>query len=88
MRSNFAIDGALGKGLVSESKVCGTHGYSPDNPDLLASFFLAGPGVKAGLDLGQIDMRSIAPTLARYLGARLEASELPALDLGAKQLHK
>jgi len=60
----------------------GTHGYSPDNPDLLASFFIAGPGIAPGLNLGQIDIRSIAPTLAYFLGVPFPSAALPALDLG------
>jgi len=31
--------------------------------------------------LNQIDMRSIAPTLARVLGAKLPDAEMPALDV-------
>jgi predicted AlkP superfamily pyrophosphatase or phosphodiesterase len=79
MKSNYAIDGALREPLAAETKVSGTHGYSPDNPDLLASFFISGPGIPSGLNLGQIDMRSVAPTLASYLGTRLETADLPPL---------
>ncbi len=81
MKSNYAIDGALREPLVVETKISGTHGYSPANPDVLASFFMAGPEIRAGLNLGQIDMRSIAPTLARYLKADLPTADLPPLDL-------
>ncbi|HEX4166923.1 MAG TPA: ectonucleotide pyrophosphatase/phosphodiesterase [Bryobacteraceae bacterium] len=85
MKSNFALDAALREPIVAEAKVGGTHGYSPDNPDLLASFFMTGPGIKPGLNLGQIDMRSIAPTLAQYLGARLDGAEGKVLALGASE---
>jgi hypothetical protein len=44
-----------------------------------ASFFAAGPGVPAGRDLGRIDMRDIAPTLAGLLGVRLRDAEGRAL---------
>ena len=81
MQSNFAIDGALRKPLAAETKVSGTHGHSPNNPELLASFFLAGAGVQTGLNLGEIDMRSVAPTLAEYLGVKLETADLPPLKL-------
>ena len=81
MKSNYALDGALREPLVAETKISGAHGYSPANPDLLASFLMAGPGIQAGLNLGEIDMRSIAPTLARYLKAELPTADLPALDL-------
>jgi hypothetical protein len=36
-------------------------------------------------DLGEIDMRSIAPTLASYLGASVKTADLPALAITAKQ---
>src|SRR4029078_8650871 len=68
MKSNFAISAAIRKPLVTEMSPRGTHGYSPDNTELLASFFITGPGIQRGLNLGQIDMRSIAPTLAHSLG--------------------
>jgi predicted AlkP superfamily pyrophosphatase or phosphodiesterase len=82
MKSNFAVDAAVRKPLVAEISPRGTHGYSPDNPDLLASFFIEGAGISRGLNLGQIDMRSIAPTLAHSLGIKFTTATLPPLDLG------
>jgi hypothetical protein len=40
-----------------------------------ASFFLVGPGISAGQNLGRIDMRDIAPTLATLLGIELPTAE-------------
>jgi len=34
-----------------------------------AAFFISGSGIARGRDLGIIDMRQIAPTLAHILGA-------------------
>ena len=53
----------------------GTHGHLPDLPDLRSAFFLVGPGVPAGKNLGLIDMRSIAPTLAHLVGLSLPTAE-------------
>jgi predicted AlkP superfamily pyrophosphatase or phosphodiesterase len=61
--------------LLTKTKAGGTHGELPDLPDLRASFFLVGPGVPAAKDLGVIDMRNIAPTLAHEVGL-----ELPSAD--------
>src|SRR3984885_13483000 len=61
--------------LLTKTKVGGTHGELPDVQDLRAAFFLIGPGVPAGKDLGLIDMRNIAPTLAHEAGL-----ELPTAD--------
>jgi len=85
MQTNFSVINAEGP-LVRTKKAGGTHGFLPSNPELLAAFFIAGPGVRQGLDLGQIDMRSIAPTAAGYLGASLPSADLKALPVfaGAK----
>jgi predicted AlkP superfamily pyrophosphatase or phosphodiesterase len=84
MKSNFAIDASIRKPLVAKISPRGTHGYSPDNPDLLASFLIEGPGIGRGVNLGEIDMRSIAPTLARSLGVKFTTAALPPLDLSGK----
>ena len=59
----------------------GTHGFSPTHPEMFASFFIAGPGIARGRNLGEIDMRSIAPTLAGYLGVEFRSGDLPPLSL-------
>jgi len=65
--------------LVTKGKPGGTHGELPDLPELRASFFLVGPGVPAGKDLGVIDMRDVAPTLAKEVGLSLPSAEGKAL---------
>lgn len=54
--------------LVSPAVQKGTHGHSPTHRELYSTFIIAGPGVPVGRDLGVIDMRTIAPTLAGILG--------------------
>lgn len=61
--------------VVSKIKPGGTHGELPDLPDLRASFFLVGPGVPGGKDLGLIDMRDVAPTLAKEAGLSLPSAD-------------
>jgi predicted AlkP superfamily pyrophosphatase or phosphodiesterase len=65
--------------VVAKVKPGGTHGELPDVPDLHASFFVFGPGVPAGKDLGLIDMRDVAPTLAKQAGLALPSAEGKAL---------
>jgi predicted AlkP superfamily pyrophosphatase or phosphodiesterase len=65
--------------VVSKTKPGGTHGELPDVPDVRASFFLVGPGVTAGKDLGVIDMRDVAPTLAKEAGLSLPSADGKAL---------
>jgi predicted AlkP superfamily pyrophosphatase or phosphodiesterase len=66
---------ALDEPVLSKTKPGGTHGELPDLPDLRASFFLIGPGVPAGRDLGVIDMRDVAPTLAHVVGLSLPSAD-------------
>jgi hypothetical protein len=56
------------------------HGYLPSNPEMRSTFLLIGPGIPANRSLGNIDMRSIAPTLASLLRLQLPAAELPPLN--------
>lgn len=49
----------------------GGHGYTPALAEMRAVFLLAGRGVAAGRDLGLVDMREIAPTVAALLGVAL-----------------
>jgi predicted AlkP superfamily pyrophosphatase or phosphodiesterase len=65
--------------LITPPTNLGMHGYLPENREMRSSFFLVGPHIAAGRDLGEIDMRSIAPTLALLLKANLPAAELPPL---------
>jgi len=70
---------ALTGPVLSSLKAGGTHGQLPDLPDLRAAFFLVGPGVPAGKNLGLIDMRDIAPTLAKEAGLSLPTADGKAL---------
>lgn len=53
----------------------GGHGYLPDMIEMDASFFIVGNEIPAGVCLGRIDMRDIAPTLARLLNIALLSAE-------------
>ena len=82
MKVNFSVEANV-TGQTGPKPVGGTHGFAPSHPELLASFFIAGPGIKPGLDLGLIDMRSIAPTLANCLGVPFTSGDLKALPVCA-----
>lgn len=57
--------------LVQSAEVKGSHGYPPTLPDMVATLVISAPGTP---DLAQrmVDMREIAPMLARILGVTLE----------------
>ena len=58
-----------------------SHGFSPEFPEMRASFFITGPGIAHHRDLGLIDMLQIAPTVAQLLNVRLPAAVQPPLTL-------
>ena len=73
----YGFDGAL----VSAPSNGGMHGYLPEHSEMRSSFFLTGPGVRRGASLGEIDMRSIAPTLAQLLHLQLPDAEMGAVQV-------
>ena len=64
--------------LLADSSYRGMHGYSPDVPEMDAVFVLQGKGIGKG-SFGNIDMRDIAPTLARVMQLKLDQAEGRAL---------
>lgn len=60
--------------ILRSGPVEGTHGYLPETTEMDSVFFLAGPGIPPGVDLGRIDIADIAPTLARLLGVSLDGA--------------
>jgi predicted AlkP superfamily pyrophosphatase or phosphodiesterase len=67
--------------VVEQTVVHGTHGFWPLMPEMHASFFAMGQGLAKGRDLGLIDMRQIAPTVAGIMGVTLPAAKQPRLHI-------
>lgn len=89
-RASFYIDlmpGALAGGfnanvqLVGPAKSRGMHGYFPAAPHMRSTFLIMGKGIAQKRDVGEIDMRAIAPTLAKILGVSLPDAEMAPLSL-------
>lgn len=82
-KGGFALGGALGGDTVQQQpRTTGAHGYLNTHPEMRASFFIVGPGVEPGRNLGRIDIRQVAPTLARQLGVSLPTAIHEPLRLG------
>jgi predicted AlkP superfamily pyrophosphatase or phosphodiesterase len=64
--------------LRATSTYRGMHGYWPDSA-MYATFIINGKDVPLKGDLGIVDMRDIAPTIARLLGTRLASARGKAL---------
>jgi predicted AlkP superfamily pyrophosphatase or phosphodiesterase len=79
LKPGWRTGAALTGPVVMKVKPGGTHGELPDVPDLRATFFVVGPRVPAGKDLGLIDMRDIAPTLAKEVGLLFSGTDGKAL---------
>lgn len=59
----------------------GSHGFSPEYPEMHSSFFAAGQGIAHNRDLGVVDMRQIAPTVARILKVQLPTAKSEPLHV-------
>jgi len=80
MKSGFTIGESLTGNIIIPTPGTGTHGYAPDVPEMQSAFFALGPGIAAHRDVGAIDMRQIAPTIASFLGITLPSAKQPAIN--------
>jgi hypothetical protein len=68
-RIGYEFESRLKGPPVSEPPVNkGMHGYFPDHPEMRATLIIDGPGLARHGSLGEVDMRDVAPTVARLLG--------------------
>ncbi len=82
MKQGFSIGSALSGPMFSDpGDHKGNHGFWPLFPEMHSSFFVMGQGVAKGRDLGMIDMRQIAPTVAQILGVTLPTAKEPKLHI-------
>ena len=59
----------------------GSHGFSPEYPEMRSSFFAVGAGIARNRDLGVVDMRQIAPTVAKILGVAMPTAKSTPLHV-------
>ncbi len=79
-KTGFTGGEALKGEVVNPIPGTGTHGYAPDVPEMRSSFFAIGPGIASHRDVGTIDMRQIAPTVAAFMGINLPDAKQPPID--------
>lgn len=51
-----------------------THGHDPAKPWMKATLIAAGPGIKAGVNLSDVTVRDLAPTIAQLLGLQMPST--------------
>jgi hypothetical protein len=64
---NFGDTAAGDVTFVDKPERKGSHGHNADIHDLHATFVAWGAGIKPGVQLGEIDNKSVAPTIAKLL---------------------
>jgi hypothetical protein len=79
-KPGFCSGRALSGEIVKSTPGTGQHGYAPDRPDVESSFFMVGRGVAVDRDLGVIDMRQIASTIAKILAVPFPSATMKPLD--------
>lgn len=80
--ASFWLDMKIGYGMSANpaaptsgaSANKGTHGWFPTDPEMRATFILNGPGI-AKRKLGEIDMRDIAPSLAKVMQVPMPSAD-------------
>lgn len=85
-KPGYRMGNAMSGPLVEPSNG-GAHGAfstRTERTDMHASFFITGPGIDAGQNLGIVDMRQIAPTLARELEISLPSAKAPSLEFRSR----
>ena len=75
----YAAVHSTGKMVAEISDTRGGHGFSPEYAEMRSAFFIEGRGIAEHRNLGLIDMRQIAPTLAQLMGGALPAARLRPL---------
>jgi predicted AlkP superfamily phosphohydrolase/phosphomutase len=66
--------------LTIPAKSKGMHGYFPAAPEMRSTFMMIGKRIARAKSLGEIDMRAIAPTLAKLMKAPLPTAELKPVE--------
>ncbi|WP_174286864.1 hypothetical protein [Sphingomonas bacterium] len=63
--------------IAQPSTYKGMHGSLPDIAAMRSTLIVAGPGLARHGDLGLVDMRAIAPSVAHVLGVALPDATVP-----------
>lgn len=74
-KPDVSISDVMEDPLEGPTLPVGEHGHLPEHHEMDASLFIVGPGVPRGRDLGRVDLRDVAPTLAGLLGILLPQAE-------------
>ncbi|WP_332646044.1 alkaline phosphatase family protein [Lysinibacillus sp. 54212] len=82
-KEGYAFDDAYNEPIVVDLHARGikyaTHGYSPNKPNYTSALVISGEGIESELQLGEVEVIDIAPTIASILGIDFSACDGRAL---------
>lgn len=84
---DYQLGYAFSGPLVTDAPSTGMHGYLPDNPEMRSSFFVLGANILPHQNVGVVDMRQIAPTVASLLGVALPTSDAAKIPVEHETAH-
>jgi predicted AlkP superfamily pyrophosphatase or phosphodiesterase len=79
----FALADGYRGNYLSASAFAATHGYDPERPEMLAAFLVYGPAI-APSKIEGARLIDVAPTVARWLGFKLDQAEGKALPIALR----
>jgi predicted AlkP superfamily pyrophosphatase or phosphodiesterase len=74
-KPGYYFSGSFESPITQTRRIGGGHGFLPELTEMDSAFFISGPGIQANRNLGRMDMRDIAPTLAGLLKVKLPNAE-------------
>jgi predicted AlkP superfamily pyrophosphatase or phosphodiesterase len=82
LKPGYYTGQAISGNLVTEIPGSrGSHGFSPEYPEMRSSFFAVGAGIARHRDLGVVHMQQIAPTVAGILGVSMPSAKAAPLNV-------
>ncbi len=81
MQPGYYLGGNTSGALMTDYSGHGGHGFAPTDPQMRAALFVAGRGIARHRDLGVIDMRQIAPTVAQLLDVPMPSAKAQPLSV-------
>ena len=82
LQPGYYTGSGINGNLVTEIPTTkGSHGFSPEYPEMRSSFFAVGAWIARHRDLGLVDMRQIAPTVAKILKVQMPTAKATPLHV-------
>ena len=71
--------------VTNSETTVGMHGFLSTNPKMNATFIASGCGIRKGANLGLIENRDVAPTIAALLGIAFDSADGKVLEDALEQ---